>query len=414
MTNLELGTPNSSLLRVAIDVTPAVTQGAGIGRVARELARALPLLDRDTAYTYLYAPPDDTGAIPAGWSPLPRMPEAAVHLPPLATGFGPGGNVAMRRLPLTAEWTTRLWHRLHAPIPVERFTGEIDTYHALDYVAPPVERARLLVTVHDLSFLAVPEHAEPRLAAYLARVAPLSMRRADRVICVSAFTAREVVERLGIPEGRVVVVPNGVDGRFRPPQPGEREAARAAVAPFVGDADRPYLFAVGTVQPRKNYETLLHAFARLRTAGCPHRLVIAGAKGWRYEGVYQTLHALDLASDVVIASPPDDLLPALYAAADCAVAPAWYEGFGLSVLEACATGTPVVASNIPPHREIGGNAARYFPPDDPAALAEAIAATLEEDDLRRVRRRALGLARAAEMGWGDAARTLLRVYREEV
>ncbi len=401
-------------LRIAIDVTPAVTQGAGIGRVARELARALPLLDRETAYTYLYAPPDNTGVIPAGWSPLPRMPEAAVRLPPLATGFGPGGNVAMRRLPLSAKWTTRLWHRLHAPVAVERFTGAIDTYHTLDYTAPPVGRARLLVTVHDLSFLAVPEHAEPRLAAYLAKVTPLSTHRADRVVCVSAFTAREVIERLGVPERRVVVVPNGVDGRFRPVQPGEREAARAAVAPFVGDGNRPYLLAVGTIQPRKNYGTLLHAFARLRKAGYPHRLVIAGADGWRYEGVYATLHALDLAAHVTIAPPPDDLLPALYAAADCAVAPAWYEGFGLSVLEACAMGTPVVASDIPPHREIGGDASRYAPPDDPAALAETIAAALDEDDLSRARRRALGLARAAAMGWGDATRALLRVYREEV
>ena len=393
-----------SALRVAIDVTPAVTQGAGIGRVARELARTLPLLDHDTAYTYLYAPPDDTGAIPAGWSPLPRMPEATVRLPPLATGFGPGGNVAMRRLPLTAQWTTRLWYRLHAPVSVERFTGEIDAYHALDYVAPPVAHARLLVTVHDLSFLAVPEYAEPSLAAYLTKVVPLSILRADRVICVSAFTAREVIERLGVPERRVVVVPNGVDSRFRPLQPGEQKAARVAVGPFVGDSNRPYLLAVGTVQPRKNYETLLHAFARLRKAGYPHRLVIAGGDGWQYEGVYETLHTLDLAAHVTIASPPDDLLPALYAAADCAVAPAWYEGFGLSVLEACATGTPVVASDIPPHREIGGDAARYAPPDDPAALAEAIIAALEDDDRARARRRATGLARAATMGWGDAAR----------
>lgn len=413
MTNPEPGTRNS-VLRVAIDVTPAVAQGAGIGRVARELARTLPLLDRDTEYLYLYAPPDGTGEIPAGRLPLPRMPDAVVRLPPLATGFGPGGNVAMRRLPLSAPWTTRLWYRLHLPVPAETFTDAIDTYHALDYVAPPLRYARLLVTVHDLSFLAVPEYAEPSLAAYLTHAATATIRRADRVVCVSAFTAREVVERLGVLERKVVVVPNGVDSRFLPPQPGEREAARAAVAAFVGDAQPPFLLAVGTVQPRKNYETLLHAFARLRAAGMPHRLVIAGANGWRYEGVYETLHALDLAAHVTVAPPPDDLLPALYAAAGCVVAPAWYEGFGLSVLEACASGTPVVASDIPPHREIGGDAARYAPPDDPAALADAIVATLDEDDLSRARRRAAGLARAATLGWGDAARALLRVYREEV
>ena len=101
-------------------------------------------------------------------------------------------------------------------------------HHALDYVAPRVRRARLLVTVHDLSFLAVPHHAEPSLAAYLATVVPRVVRRADRVLAVSAFTAQEVVERLHIPDERVSVVPNGVEGRFGPMRPasGQRRGRR--------------------------------------------------------------------------------------------------------------------------------------------------------------------------------------------
>ena len=401
------------MLRVAVDVTTAVTQGAGIGRVARELARALPLLDRETRFTYLYAPEDRTGDIAPGRMPVPGIPEAYTHLPTVATGYGPGGNVTLRRLPLPAQWMTRLWFRAHLPVSVETFTGEIDTYHALDYVAPPLKFARLLVTVHDLSFLAVPQYAEPSLAAYLAAAVHSVVKRADRVLAVSQFTAREIVERLGVPEERVVVVPNGVDGRFRPLAPGERAAARSVVSRFVGDADRPYLLAVGTVQPRKNYDNLLRAFARLRAAGLPHRLVIAGAKGWQSDSVYEVLQARHLVDDVFIAPAPDALLPALYAAADAVVALAWYEGFGLSVLEGMASGVPVVASDIPPHREIGDTAVHYTPPDDVEALATAIAAALDEDATTRATRRARGLARAATMGWGDAARTLLRVYHEE-
>lgn len=402
------------MLRVAVDVTTAVTQGAGIGRVARELACALPLLDRETRFTYLYATEDRTGEIAPGRMPVPGMPEAYTHLPTVATGYGPGGNVTLHRLPLPAQWTTRLWFRARLPVPVETFTGEIDTYHALDYVAPPLKRARLLVTVHDLSFLAVPQYAEPSLAAYLAAAVPSVVKRADRVLAVSQFTAREIVERLGVPEERVVVVPNGVDGRFRPRAPGERAAARSAVSRFVGDADRPYLLAVGTVQPRKNYDNLLRAFARLRAAGLPHRLVIAGAKGWQSDSVYQVLQARHLTDDVHIAPVSDALLPALYAAADAVVAPAWYEGFGLSVLEGLASGVPVVASDIPPHREIGDTAVHYAPPDDVEALATAITDALDENVIARATRRAHGLARAAAMGWGDAARTLLRVYHEEL
>ena len=122
----------------------------------------------------------------------------------------------------------------------------------------------------------------------------------------------------------------------------------------------------------------------------------------------QTLH---LAGHVQFGSPPDDLLPALYSAADAVVAPAWYEGFGLSVLEGMACGTPVVASDIPPHREVAGDAAWYAESGDVAALVAAITAALEADDVTRATRRAAGLERAATMGWGDATRMLLRVYR---
>jgi glycosyltransferase involved in cell wall biosynthesis len=405
--------PHRSSLRVALDVTPAVTQGAGIGRVARHLARALPRLDRETRYTYLYATEGRDGTIPAGYLPVPHPPEDAVRLSVTAAGYGPGKNVTLRRLPLSASWTTRLWHRLHAPVPVERFTGPVDCYHALDYVAPRVRRARLLVTVHDLSFLAVPQHAEPALAKYLGAIVPGVVRRADRVIAVSAFTAQEVVEWLGVAPERVTVVPNGVEGRFRPYPSGEREAARAAVAEIVGSPDRPYLLAVGTLEPRKNYPTLLAAYARLRAAGLPHALVIAGRQGWVYGPIFAAAREHHLAGDVRFGSPPDALVPALYNAADAVIAPAWYEGFGLSVLEGMACGAPVVASDIPPHREVAGDAAHYAAVGDAVALADAITAALYADATERTKRRAAGLARAATMGWGDAARALLRVYREE-
>jgi len=405
--------PQSLVLRVVLDVTPAMTQGAGIGRVARHLARALPLLDRETQYTYLYATEGRDGVIPDGFLPVPHPPEGDLRLLAIAPGYGPGENVTLTRLPLPAAWMMRLWHRARLPVPVEQFTGPVDCYHALDYVAPRVRHARLLVTVHDLSFLAVPRYAEPSLAAYLGGVVPRVVRRADTVLAVSAFTAREIVERLRIPPERVRVVPNGVEGRFRPYPPGERAEARTAVTDLVGSAERPYLLAVGTLEPRKNYPTLLRAYARLRAAGLPHTLVIAGRQGWQFGPIFETLQELHLAGQVQFGSPPDALLPALYNAADAVVAPAWYEGFGLSVLEGMACGVPVVASDIAPHREVAGDAAWYADPGDAAMLAETITAALDADEITRATHRATGLGRAATMGWGDAARALLRVYRGE-
>ncbi|MCA1722971.1 MAG: glycosyltransferase family 4 protein [Thermomicrobia bacterium] len=170
------------------------------------------------------------------------------------------------------------------------------------------------------------------------------------------------------------------------------------------------MLAVGTLEPRKNYPTLLRAYARLRATGLPHTLVIAGRQGWQVGPIFETVQELHLAGQVRFGSPPDGLLPALYNAADAVIAPAWYEGFGLSVLEGMACGVPVVASDIPPHREVAGDVAWYADPGDATALAETITAALNADETTRATRRASGLARAATMGWGDAARALLRVY----
>ena len=368
---------------VAIDYTAALTQGAGIGRYTRELVRALAALDSATDYRLFTASTPST------------------ELPPL-----PGGNFAWRRAPFTDAWLARLWHRARLPIPIETWTGDIGLLHAPDFTLPPVRRGtRTLLTVHDLSFVRAPEAADPGLRAYLNRVVPRSVARADHVLADSEATRQDLIALYGTPPEKISVLHAGVDSRF---QPVTDPAALDAVRTRYGIGPAPYVFSLGTVQPRKNYARLAEAFAQL---GRPDlRLVIAGGKGWLDDPLYAQIDALGLADRVIFTGfAADDDLPALYSAAEVFAFPSLYEGFGLPPLEAMACGTPVVSSASSSLPEVVGEAGLLVDPTDVGALAEALARVLDDAGLRAelVQK---GRTQARRFTWERAARELHAHY----
>jgi glycosyltransferase involved in cell wall biosynthesis len=382
-------------VKIGIDYTIGVYQGSGTGRYARGLVHALAELDRENDYTLLWAyAPDPRGG------ELPRLDHAA--------GFPP--NFRARRLPLNNRLLTAGWQRLRLPVPVELFSGPLDLLHAPDFVAPPTRRARRLVTVHDLTFLVVPEHAHPQLRAYLGDAVPRSVRAADHVFADSEATKLDLQRLLDVPEEKISVVYVGADPRFRPLREEERIEARAALT-GAGVPDGPYLLTVGTVEPRKNHVGLLRAFAELRRRGAPHRLVIAGKRGWLDEPIFAAVDALRLGELVTFLDFfPDDLLPALYACADLFLLPSFYEGFGIPLLEAMGCGTPAIVADRPSLPEIAGGAAVLVEPEDTAALAEATWSLLH-DATGQAELRSRGLARARDFDWRDSAERVLARYR---
>jgi glycosyltransferase involved in cell wall biosynthesis len=175
--------------------------------------------------------------------------------------------------------------------------------------------------------------------------------------------------------------------------------------------DRPFILNVGTLEPRKNLATLLDAYAALRRRGLEHRLVIAGGRGWLYDGVFRRVEELSLEDDVLfLGYVAEEHLPALYCLADLLVFPSLYEGFGLPPLEAMACGTPVITSNSSSLPEVVGEAGLMVPAQDPEALAETIAMVLADPGLREdlVRK---GLSRASEFTWQAAGEKLLAIYQ---
>ncbi len=373
--------------RIALDYTPAYEQGGGIGRYVRELVTALARHDSETDYRLFVS-----GATRA------RLPAA------------PGPNFVWKPTRLTPSWLARIWHRARAPLPVEAFVGPVDLFHATDFVLPPtLPRTRALLTVHDLSFVRVPEAASPSLKAYLDTVVPRSVKRADHVLADSQATKDDLITLYNTPPEKVTVLLSGVDPRFRRV---EDDHALAQVRARYGLGDHRFIFSIGTVQPRKNYVRLIHALARLRADGFDGSLVIAGGKGWLDDPIHAAIEETGLQAQVrLIGFAADGDLPALYSAAACLAFPSLYEGFGLPILEAMACGLPVVTSNVSSLPEIAGAAALSVDPYDLDALTAALDNALHNIDLRDtlIER---GLERVRLFSWDAAAEQLRRVYAD--
>jgi glycosyltransferase involved in cell wall biosynthesis len=216
---------------------------------------------------------------------------------------------------------------------------------------------------------------------------------------------------LGVRPGRVDVVPGGVEERFAPvADPTQLQRARDRLG--VGAA--PFLLAVGVLEPRKNLNTLMDAFALLkRQQGVPDglKLVLAGGRGWLVDGIFRHHAASPVRDDILFPGfVPDDLLPAVYSAAEVLAFPSLYEGFGLPILEAMACGTPVVCSNASCLPEVAEGAALMVEPTDTAGLADALGRVLADPALR-ADLVCKGRARARGYSWRAAAERLRQVYR---
>ncbi len=378
-------------MRIGIDYTAALWQGAGIGRYTRELMRALLARDASHRYVLFFA---------AGG--MDRRGPYADELRRLCRAHP---NVRPAPIPLSPRRLTQIWQRLRLPLPVELFTGPLDLLHAPDFVLPPT-RARTLLTIHDLSFMVYPQTHVPSMVRYLTDAVPRSVRRADAVVADSQATCADLARLLGVAPERVTVVYPGVGPEFRPLPPEECEPVRARL----GLPDE-FLVFVSTISPRKNVARLVEAFGALAAGRPALRLVIIGQRGWMYEEVFATVERLGLGGRVLEPGFVHDKdLPAVYNLARASVYPSLYEGFGFPALEALACGTPLITADNSSLPEVAGDAALLVSAEDSAALAGAIARVLDDAGLR-AGLRAAGPPRARLFSWDKAARQILDCYQ---
>jgi glycosyltransferase involved in cell wall biosynthesis len=269
-------------------------------------------------------------------------------------------------------------------LPAKARRDHVDVLHCPTQRAPVHSPVPLVVTFHDLAVLRHPETFNRWTRVYSQRALPRVARAAARLIAVSEFTKRELLELLDVPEEKVRVIPNAVGEPFT----------------AVGEAaEGDYVLAVSTLEPRKNLTRLVEGYERAGLNGLP--LLVAGAAGWgavRVGGAGVRL----------LGEVGDEELARLYRGARCVAYVSLYEGFGLPVLEAMACGTPVVAARTAALEEVSSDAAVLVDPLDP----DAIAAGLNEAIDRREDLRERGLERARAFDWHDVARETVAVYRE--
>jgi len=342
-------------LRVALDASHMRQSVAGIARYGRSLATAL-------------RKRDDIDVVELGGGDVV-----------------PRDTVRKRALTLRQDF---LWYPFLGRRVAAREGAKI--YHVplprgpLAKGNPPV-----VITVHDLVPLLFPDTITPWSRLYGKATLRRVLDAADRIITVSKNTADDVESLLGIPSERIRVVYNGVDESF----------FQASSETF--DSRAPYVLFVGTPEPRKNLERLLEAIRITRRKGLAEELLIVGAGGWGQ-------NTIDGAEVKQLGRVSDSDLRKLYRGASCVAVPSLHEGFGLTALEAMASGTPVVAAHTGALPEITGGAAVLVDPLHPAAIADGIIHCIDE----RAALSTAGLARAKEFTWERCAAETAAVYKE--
>ncbi|MCI0478328.1 MAG: glycosyltransferase family 4 protein [Anaerolineales bacterium] len=373
-------------MQIAIDLSPIVHQKAGLGRYARMLTEHLVTQDKLNVYlAFAHGNFSDELLSPA----LRALPRANIPLD-------------------TRPWRMLVWLAHVLRVPMDRALGvpRLDIFHATEHLLPPLKNARTVFTLHDLIFQFFPEYHLPLNRWFLRNAMPYFLRRADAIIAVSECTKRDAICFYNIPPEKITVIYEAADPVLRlESDPNRIAEVRARYA-----NSQPFLFFVGVIEPRKNIGALVDALRVLRERGYPHRLLIAGRKGWLYQDTFDHVKQAGMESQVdFLDHVPDADLPALFAACDAFVFPSLYEGFGLPPLEAMACGAPVVCSNTSSLPEVAGDAALGVNPREVGEIVNAVERIITDCALRD-ELRARGFAQAAKFSWGRAARETLAVY----
>jgi glycosyltransferase involved in cell wall biosynthesis len=367
-------------VRVAIDARKL--HDFGIGTYIRNILRQLARLDRQNEYVLICQPADRE----------------------LALSLGDNFRVEVDSSP---PYSVR--EQLSIPWALLRIRPAL--LHEPHYVLPPLVTCRSVVTIHDCIHLRFPQYLPNRAALTYARAQMGSAaRRSDRILTVSEASKRDILEYFDVPPDKIAVIYNAIDEHFAvaPPEDHVRRVAERY------QLEGRFVLYVGNVKPHKNLEKLLDAFHLLRAHADMHdvTLVVIGDAISKYAGLRRAVHRYNLHKFVrFLGFLPDETLAVVYRLARVFVFPSLYEGFGLPPLEAMASGTPVVTSNVSSLPEVAGDAALLVDPTSAEAIADAMRRVLTDHTLA-AELSARGIARARTFSWERAATRVLQIYGE--
>jgi glycosyltransferase involved in cell wall biosynthesis len=373
-------------MKIAIDISMAFGQSAGVGTYTRGLIDGLATVAPENEYvlfSYL------------------EMPES------FRLDFPQQANISWRHAkPSRGHWAQQ-WYE--AELPPKEALGDVEILHSPFFNAPQEHPGGLVVTIHDISFLLYPHfHTEANRLHCLNGTLKAALY-ADRIIAISHQTKQDLIDYFSVPEDRIRVVYEAPRHCYYPER--NRNILQSTLHRL--GIYHNFVLSVSSLEPRKNLKTLLEAYATYRKHHSGQELlVIAGARGWLNEEITQLVSELGVEGQVkFLGYVQESDLRVLYSTAKLFVYPSLYEGFGLPPLEAMACGAPVISSNTSALPEVVGDAALLIDPHKSDELCQAMWTVLCDEALR-LRMRQQGLQRARLFSWERVAQETLAVYRE--
>jgi len=380
-------------MRIAIEATNVLYGSSAIRRYVVNLIEHLAKIDRENSYLIFY-------------THFRKSPYGLLKFPP-GGGIDNFKNI-VSKVPASLWWI--LWNVTGYP-KIERIIGDIDVFHSPDFFIPPKRNARIVFTIHGISYIKAPQFYEKKFCEKASKMLRNAVKMSDYFIAVSNQTQMEILELYPSLKDRIKVIPLGVDEKFR--IIGEKSKIFSRLQDRFS-INRPYILYVGGLERSKNIFGIIEAYKLLcDKKRCEHLLVMAGHRGRHYHEVMDKIEVYGLKDKVVftgyIEQEGDDL-PLLYNGAELFVFPSFYEGWASPPLEAMSCGTPVITSNASSLPETVGDAALKIDPSNPAELADAMWQVLNDKRLRQdlIQK---GLERVKAFTWENVARETLKLYK---
>jgi glycosyltransferase involved in cell wall biosynthesis len=358
-------------MKIGIDISQLAFQGTGVATYTENLIVNLLKIDKQNEYIFFYS-------------------SLRQDLP---------SNLKSKFLNLEM-----LWNRLHI-LPIETFTGKLHVFHTSDWLEPPTNCPKV-TTIHDLAIFKYPETFVPKgghnIIQNQKRKLEWVKKETKTIIAVSENTKRDIIDILKIPENKIKVVYEASDPGYGKQQTNENIEKTKKKYGVSGK----YLLTVGTLEPRKNIKRVIEAYKILINQFSDLSLIICGKMGWG-DDIGKWIMGNGKCQIKFTGYVPKEDLACLYQGAECFVYPSLYEGFGLPVLDAMASGCPVVTSNISSLPEVAGDAGILVNPENVEEIVKGIANALKNKESLAKK----GLIQASKFSWEKTARETLKIYQ---
>ncbi|MFC2159567.1 glycosyltransferase family 4 protein [Actinomycetota bacterium] len=380
-------------LRIGLEVSSLINHGQdiGAGRYILNLVKGLLAIDHENSYL-LFGTHTDTKYLD------------------LAYGMGRGlsGKRIDFRFLKVPEMCLKVQDRLGFP-PIEFMGFRADVFHCMDYIIPPTFNKNIILTVHDLAFIRYPEFNFDWFIKKYSHMVAKNIINSRKVLASSESTGKDIAKFYDTSPEKVEVVHLAASPVFKKFEPGEIDKVTVSKFGIRG----PYILSVGTIEPRKDFVTLIKAYtmARNKKPGLFHKLVIAGRTGWKSEATYNEHKLSPFKDDIIFTDRiSDQELVQLYNQADIFVYTSLFEGFGFPPLEAMSCGLPVICSDSSSICEVVGDAGILVKPGDTVGFADNILKALSDDGL--IKRLSIdSLKRSEKFSWEQTAKKTLEVYK---